>query len=329
MDRPTSIPLRVGAWCVNPNTGRISRDGEVVRLEARTLRLLVFLAQRAGEVVSIDELLEQVWSGVVVSPDSVYQAIASLRRLLGDDARQPNYISTVPRLGYRLVARVSAWEDARLNPIGSAPSAPSTTSAESATSTSAASAASAGSAAAAAIDPAPHASRMGRLRRPVLGAALVLLTVGVALLLMLRGAPGFARLISPDVPAHSVAVLPLLDLTTQEMNEEYFADGLTEELIDRLSRIPGLRVPAPESSFYFKGRKLPVTDIARSLGVAYVLSGNVRKSGATLRIAVRLVRAADGYVIWSESFDGSYDDELKLQDDIAGAVAKTLSGSIR
>ena len=75
------------------------------------MKLLVCLAEWAGEAVSIDDLLDQVWSGVVVTPDSVYQAVASLRRLLGDDARQPEYIATVPRLGYRMVAPVSPWVD--------------------------------------------------------------------------------------------------------------------------------------------------------------------------------------------------------------------------
>src|ERR1700733_5476044 len=106
MDRLTAIPLRIGAWYVNPTSGQISRDGETVRVEARTMRLLLCLAEHAGGVVSIDELLNQVWSGVIVTPDSVYQAVASLRRLLGDDAKEPAYIATVPRLGYRMVAKV-------------------------------------------------------------------------------------------------------------------------------------------------------------------------------------------------------------------------------
>ena len=81
--------LRVGAWCVNPATGEISRNGQTLRLEARAMLLLVCLAEHAGEVVSIEELLSQVWIGVIVSPDSVYQAVASLRRQLGDDPKQP------------------------------------------------------------------------------------------------------------------------------------------------------------------------------------------------------------------------------------------------
>jgi TolB-like protein len=122
--------------------------------------------------------------------------------------------------------------------------------------------------------------------------------------------------------------LPFLDLTTQEMNEEYFADGMTEELIDKLSKIPGLRVPPPTSSFYFKGKQIPVADIAKSLAVTYVLDGSVRKSDATLRIAVRLIRADDGYVVWSETYDRPLDDKLKVQDDIAGEVAKALRATI-
>src|ERR1700675_2364616 len=111
MERPTATMLRIGAWCVNPTSGQISRDGETARVEVRTMRLLLCLAQHAGEVVSIDDLLNQVWSDVVVAPDSVYQAVTSLRRLLGDDPKQPTYIATVPRLGYRMVAPVSPWTD--------------------------------------------------------------------------------------------------------------------------------------------------------------------------------------------------------------------------
>jgi len=300
MDRPTVIPLRVGAWCVDPRAGQISRDGEVVRVEARTMRLLTCLAERAGEVVSIDDLLDQAWSGVVVTPDSVYQAVASLRRLLGDDARQPEYIATVPRLGYRMVAPVSPWEDGpRVEP----PVLPAD----------------------------PVGSLRGRRRSGV-----VLLAAGAALFVALMASLLFnSRLVSFSrssaagaVPQKSVAVLPFLDLTTQEMNEEYFADGMTEELIDKLSKIPGLRVPAPTSSFYFKGKRVTVADAASSLGVAYILDGSVRQSDAALRIAARLVRAADGYVVWSETYDRPLGDKLWVQDDIAREVAKELQAAI-
>jgi TolB-like protein len=125
----------------------------------------------------------------------------------------------------------------------------------------------------------------------------------------------------------SVAVLPFLDLT-EGMHEEEFADGMTEELIDKLNKIPGLQVPAPTSSFYFKGKQIPVAEIAKSLGVAYVLDGSVRKSGGRLRVAARLVRADSGYVVLSETYDRPMDDLLMVQDDIAGEVTKALTESI-
>src|SRR5690242_9066023 len=111
MERSYTTKLRIGAWCVHPASGQISRDGETVRVDARAMRLLMCLAEHAGEVVSIDDLLNHAWADVTVAPDSVYQAVASLRRLLSDDPRQPTYIETVPRLGYRMVASVSPWAD--------------------------------------------------------------------------------------------------------------------------------------------------------------------------------------------------------------------------
>src|SRR5262249_21161937 len=111
VDRPTAVPLRIGAWRVDPANAQISRGDEVVRLEVRTMRLLVCLAQRAGAVVSVEHILNEVWSEVVVTPDSVYHAVTSLRRALGDDPKRPAYIATVPRLGYRMIADVSAWAE--------------------------------------------------------------------------------------------------------------------------------------------------------------------------------------------------------------------------
>jgi transcriptional activator of cad operon len=160
------------------------------------------------------------------------------------------------------------------------------------------------------------------------GAALCLALL-VALLLHDKVANHHHAAATAVAPQKSVAVLPFLDLTTQEMNEEYFADGMTEELIDKLSQIPGLRVPGPTSSFYFKGKKIKVADIAKSLGVVYVLDGSIRKSGDTLRVAARLIRADDGYVIWTDTYDRPMDNKLKVQDEIAGEVAKALKASIQ
>ena len=298
MDQPSGTSLRIGAWRVNPASGQISREGETVRVEARTMRLLLCLAEHAGQVVSIDDLLAQVWTGVIVTPDSVYQAITSLRRLLGDDPKQPTYIATVPRLGYRMVASVSPWMDQPLN----LPPLP---------------------------QPTAGAARQSTKKWPLFAAAAIPVILAVAFLVYGRfGSAAHSTAPGAVPPQSSIAVLPFLDLTSESMDQEYFADGMTEELIDRLSKIPGLRVPPPTSSFYFKGKQIPIADIAKALGVAYVLDGSLRKSGATMRIAARLVRADNGFVVWSETYDRRLDDTLKIQDDIAGEVTKALRQSI-
>ena len=295
------------------------------------MQLLLCLAQHAGEVVSIDDLLNQVWSGVIVSPDSVYQAVASLRRQLGDDPKQPTYIATVPRLGYRMVATVSPWADPSVAPTG----------AQGNTQTSSSRAADEHPTPATTEAPTPGPRVKAGFRWAGLawaaGAALCLALV-VAFLFLGKVA-NKNQAASPAVapqPDKSIAVLPFLDLT-EEMNQEPFADGMTEELIDKLSKIPGLRVPPPTSSFYFKGKlwprshgtpQIPLADIARQLGVAYVLDGSVRKSGARLRVDARLIRADNGYVIWSEIYDRPFDDILMVQDDIATEVTKALRASI-
>ena len=103
--------LRIGDWRVDGSREQISRDGKTVKLERRSMQLLLCLAEHAGQILSVDELLDRVWVGVVVTPDSVYQAIASLRRTLGDDPKKPTYISSIPRRGYSLVAPVAPWSD--------------------------------------------------------------------------------------------------------------------------------------------------------------------------------------------------------------------------
>jgi TolB-like protein len=126
----------------------------------------------------------------------------------------------------------------------------------------------------------------------------------------------------------SIAVLPFLDLTTQEMNEEFFADGLTEELIGDLSKIGTFRVPSPTAAFNFKGKQVPIAEIARQLGVTFILDGSVRKSNDTYRVATRLVRADNGYVVWSEAYDRQLGDLVAVQKDIATEVTKAVRVSI-
>jgi transcriptional activator of cad operon len=324
MEHPTTTILRIGAWRVDPTSGQISRDGETARIEARTMRLLLCLAEHAGEVVSIDDLLNQAWSGVIVSPDSVYQAVASLRRVLGDDPRQPTYIETVPRLGYRMVATVSSWADEPLTDSITQAVAQMDSPRDSSNDPLASATSGAPKS-----DVAPTVRP--RLRAGFALAAVAALCLALVVAFLFHGkATNNQHSIPPAIAPQSqksIAVLPFLDLT-EGMKEETFADGMTEELIDKLSKVPGLRVPAPTSSFYFKDKQIPVADIAKSLGVSYVLDGSVRKSGARLRVAARLVRADNGYIVWSETYDRPFHDLLMVQDDIAGEVTKALKVSI-
>ena len=337
MDRPITTKLRIGDWCVNPSSGQISRDGQTSRVEVRAMRLLLCLAEHAGEVVSIDDLLNLVWADVMVAPDSVYQAVTSLRRQLGDDSKQPTYIETVPRLGYRMVAPVRPWTDAVVAHSGSQMNLEAVASLTSASEHSVP----------ASVDAHELLKKSGRrFKAGYLWAAGAVLCLALLVAVVLYAAFPFrgkvanynrsSSLAAGAQPEKSIAVLPFLDLT-DAMNQEPFADGMTEELIDRLSKIPGLRVPPPTSSFYFKSKLWPrshgapqitIAEIAKSLGVAYILDGSVRRSAARVRVDARLTRADNGYVVWSQSYDRPFDDLLMLQDDIAGEVTKALRASI-
>jgi transcriptional activator of cad operon len=303
MNGKTTSILQVGEWRVDPASGRMDRNGEVARLDVRTMRLLLCLAERAGQVVSIDDLISHVWAGVAVSPDSVYQAVTSLRRQLGDDSRQPAYIETAPRLGYRMIAAVRPCAD-EAEPVVAAVEGPKEKKVENRNSS-------------------PRTSG-------ILWAATVLVAIaalGFALHARLTAADHQISPALAAVPQQSIGVLPFLDLTEGMHNEE-FADGMTEEIIDKLSKIPGVSVPSATASFYYKGKDMPVGEIAKGLNVAYLLDGSVRKAAGRVRIAARLVRAENSYVIWTNTYDRPVSDLIMVQDDIAGEVAKALQGTV-
>jgi TolB-like protein len=140
----------------------------------------------------------------------------------------------------------------------------------------------------------------------------------------LAGAVRPVSLGTTAAPEHSIAVLPFVNLSADK-EQEYFSDGLAEELINLLARIPELRVPARTSSFSFRGRSVTAGEIGKALNVAHVLEGSVRKAGNRLRISVQLVRSENGYHLWSEAFDRTLDDIFQIQDDIAHAVVDKLS----
>ena len=295
--------LRIGAWRVDCALDEISKEGKTAKLERREMQLLMCLAEHAAEVVSVEQLLDQVWTGVVVSPGSVYQAVASLRRLLGDDTREPAYIANVPRRGYRLVAPVSAWVDVPEAALEQSPRP--------------------------AVEAAPRvvATSGSPGRRAALGLSVALLAVlaylAVDKLWLSKRVTAQSGAAATSVTDKSIAVLPFVDMSERH-DQEYFADGMSEELLDLLAQVPDLKVPARTSSFYFKGKQATVKEIAQALGVGQVLEGSVRKAGNTVRVTVQLIRADNGYYVWSKSYDRDVKDIFKIQDEIAGAVVEAL-----
>jgi len=184
--------------------------------------------------------------------------------------------------------------------------------------------------------PLPAKDLRGSRRGVMIAAAAVALLGAVGYFVTYGGSPGGdeGAAIGAGAPASvaaspgkSIAVLPFADMS-ENHDQEYFADGLAEELMGLLSKIPALKVPARTSSFSFKGTQATVTEIAAALGVAHVLEGSVRKSGDQLRVSAQLVRVDDGFLLWSETYDRKLDDVFKVQDEIATAVVRALEVSL-
>jgi TolB-like protein/DNA-binding winged helix-turn-helix (wHTH) protein len=292
--------VQIGEWMIHPALDSISRGTETQKLEPRAMRLLMCLANSAGEVVSVDRLLTEVWAGVVVGSASVYEAVSQLRKILGDMDPQPSYIATVPRKGYRLIASVRRET--------APPDTPQ--------------------------PPVILRRAVTRRRVWVVAGAFVALALAAAYFIgdqawlskhtaVRRETPGTTVVVG----AMSIAVLPFVDMSEQQ-DQEYFADGMAEELINHLSRSPLLKVIARTSSFQFKGRNEDVRSIAGRLGVAHLLEGSVRKAGPELRVTTQLVRASDGVELWSQTYDRNLADIFKVQDDISERVANALNATL-
>ncbi len=302
-----STSLRIGAWRVDPALDQISKDGNTVKLERRAMQLLLCLAEHAGQVVSVEQLLDQVWAGVVVTPDSVYHAVAALRRTLGDDSHDPTYIANVPRRGYRLVAQVGPSVEAPNVPIESSPSP--------------------------VAGPTPPTLAVASTSPPR-WRFTILISIGLVTVLGYVVADKFwlPKSVTTEHPAtattttisdKSIAVLPFVDMS-EKKDQEYFADGMAEEIIDLLAKIPPIKVIGRTSSFQFKGRNEDLRTIGSKLGVAYVLEGSVRRSADRVRVTAQLVDTRDGAHIWSETYDRPASDVLQLQGEIATTLSRSL-----
>jgi serine/threonine-protein kinase len=334
--------LRIGDWRVDPELDELSREGRTIRVEPRTMQLLLYLAARAGRVVDVPQLLDAVWSNVIVTQGSVYQAVAELRRVLGDDREHPSYIENLPRRGYRLIAPVAPWNaansaapsDSTAVASSPMPSAPTPGEVQS-VSASPDRPAHTGTEAVAAASPLAS----GRLRRSAVLGGITLAAVivaGIALDAFWRvhhmpvtgvRVAGKTEVLETPVtfapPPHSIAVLPFVNMSGDK-EQEYFSDGISEELLNDLSRVNELQVAARTSSFSFKGKDADIGTIARKLNVGAVLEGSVRRSGHTVRITAQLNNAVTGFHLWSQTYDRNIGDVLQLQTEIASAVASAL-----
>lgn len=301
--------FRFGSFEADLGNRQLYKNGASVNLRGQPFDVLALLLEHPGQLVRREQLRARLWpAGTVVEFDhSIDAAITKLRETLGDDAQHPRFIATVPRHGYRFIADVTA-------PAASADVLTPDASRS-------------GAAPASAVGAAP---RRRWLLWGIPVAALALGSVGLVSRFASPGAEATASRTqlalnapAPEPAPASIAVLPFADLSERK-DQEYFADGLAEELLDRLANNPELRVIARTSSFSFKGKSADIPTIAAKLKVANILEGSVRRSGNHVRISTQLVRAADGEHLWSQTYDRDLGDVLMVQSDIAIAVANAL-----
>ena len=277
--------FRFDGWLLDTQSGELSRGGERLRLQDHALQVLQALLERPGEVVTREQLIARLWPSVVVDFDTgLNAAVRRLRLALGDDAELPRYIETLPRRGYRFIGVLQPDDGAAVS-VANPP--------------------------------------QGRTR-PVrwIWIASALLVGGIAVALLLLG-PGRGSRPGPPPTEKSIAVLPFVDLSTEPKQAE-FADGMAEEILDLLSRIPGLRVIGRTSSFSFRGKDTDLRTIGSQLGASYIVEGTIRHSADRVRVTSELINARDGSRLWSEVYDRDFEDLLRLQVQIASAIARAL-----
>jgi TolB-like protein/DNA-binding winged helix-turn-helix (wHTH) protein/Tfp pilus assembly protein PilF len=297
----SSAPRRIlgfGSFEVDLSSGELRREGLKVKLQDQPLRLLVLLLERAGEVVTREELRERLWPAdtFVDFDHSLNTAVRKLREALGDSAEDPRYVETLARRGYRFAVPVREREPPTPTALATDMEVPS---------------------------PSPPAAARG----PSSPSRLVLIAAALgatALFAYWVGARPRPR--TQAGPRLTLAVLPF-DNLSGEPDQEYLSDGLTEEMTTQLARLEPdrLRVTARSSTWKFKRADRDIPQIRQELGADYVLEGSVRRAGERVRVTAQLVQVVDQTHIWAETYDREMRDVLVLESEVARAVARAIA----
>lgn len=292
-DRADPTLLRFGVFEMNLRTGELRKAGAPVKLQQQPFRVLAALARRPGELVTREELRNEVWGEetFVDFEQGLNFCVKQVRAALGDQADTPRYVETLPRRGYRFIAPVEAVVGATPFADGPAP----------------------------ATEPLRGAAKV-RLARGA-GFVLVGLATSLALVLLL----GRGRVPEHPLPRAGrvkLAVLPFQNLSA-DPEQEYLGEGLTEEMIAQLGRLQPerLAVIARTSAMKYKDPVRDIAAIGRDLGVDYVVEGSVRYAEGRVRITAKLIQTSDQTQLWAENYERDLQDMLSLQSEVARAIA--------
>jgi TolB-like protein/DNA-binding winged helix-turn-helix (wHTH) protein len=298
---PSPRTIRFGVFELDLRSGELRKQGRKIRLEGQPVQVLMCLLENPGELVTREELHRKLWPAdtFVNFEHGLNAAVKRLRQALSDSADNPRFIETLPRRGYRFIAPVQAVPGSGEVPTASAPDPPPEGIDEEQ------------------VDPSDTPAVSERWRWPHAGKRLgfvLLLVAGISIALIIRSG-------SHTSPAiRSLAVLPLENLSG-DASQDYFSDGMTDELITELGQITGLRVISRTSMMTYKGARKSIPQIAHELNVDAVVEGTVLLSGNQVRISAQLIQAEDDKHLWARSYEGELRDTFTLQNEVARAIA--------
>ena len=302
---PPARLLRFDTFELDLRAGELHKRGVKLRLQGQPLQVLAILLESAGNLVTREELRSQLWPAdtFVDFDHSLHNAVGRIREALGDSAEIPQYIETLPRRGYRFIAPVEEVQAPRI-------SAPRISEAN-------------GNKAREALAVEPSTARQSKTREALAFTLLILAVAGSAFWLV----RAVSRPTSAAPHLGSIAVLPLENLSG-DPSQDYFADGMTEQLITDLAKVGSLRVISRTSVMRYKNTKKSLPEIARELNVEGIVEGSVMRSGNRVRITAQLLHAPADKHLWAEAYERDLGDVLRLQNEVAEAIAQQVRAQV-